>query len=103
MELNNENARIWEENANIKKDDNEPRWSWDCNFKLDFDGPLLSLCSRFYPPYNNIGKWEGNVSVNLLDVKILKKEFKCDTLDELKIEVEKFSKHYINSIKSRLI
>jgi hypothetical protein len=32
----------------------------------------------------------------------MKKEFKCDTLDELKIEVEKFTKHYAGAIKSRL-
>jgi hypothetical protein len=30
----------------------------------------------------------------------LKKEFKCDTLDELKTEVEKFTKHYAGAIKA---
>ena len=39
MELNWENARLWEANANEKKGiHNEPKWKWDCGFKLDFDG-----------------------------------------------------------------
>jgi len=104
MELNWENAKAWEVLANDKKEIfNEPKWSWDCNFKLDFDGSLLSISSRFYPPLKNAGYWwEGSVTISLLDVEILKKEFKCDTLNELKIDVEKFTKHYVNSIKARI-
>ena len=26
----------------------DPKWSWDCGFKLDFDGPLVHIESRFY-------------------------------------------------------
>lgn len=75
-------------------------WS---NFKLDFDGSLLRVSSRFYPPHKNAGNWwEGNVTVKFLDTELLKKEFKCDTLDELKTEVEKFTKHYADAIKYRL-
>ena len=104
MELNWDNAKAWEEKANEEKEIyNQPKWRWDCNFKLDFDGSLLSISSRFYPPHKNNGDWwEGNVTVNFLDTELLKKEFKCDTLDELKKEVEKFTKHYATTIKSRL-
>ena len=104
FELNWDNAKVWEEKANEKKEIfDEPKWSLDCNFKLDFDGSLLRLRSRFYPTHKNAGNWwEGTVTVNFLDTELLKKEFKCDTLDELKIEVEKFTKHYAGAIKSRL-
>ena len=104
MELNWENAKVWQEKANEKKEIfDEPKWSWDCNFKLDFDGSLLRISSRFYPPHKNAGDWwEGAVLVNFLGEEILRKEFKCNTLEELKTEVEKFTKHYAGAIKARL-
>lgn len=104
MKLNWKEAEAWEEKANAKKQIfNEPKWKWDCNFKLDFDGALLRISSRFYPPHKNAGDWwEGTVSVLFLDEKLIEKEFKCDTLDQLKTEVEKFVKHYANAIKPRL-
>lgn len=27
------------------------KWSWDCGLKLDYDGPILRVSSRFYPPH----------------------------------------------------
>lgn len=55
MELNWDNAS-WQEKVNDKKEIyDEPKWSWDCGFKLDFDGSLLSINSRFYPPHKNSG------------------------------------------------
>jgi hypothetical protein len=41
--------------------------------------------------------------VYFLDDEILRKEFKTDTLDELKVEVEKFVKHYAGAIKGRIV
>lgn len=104
MKLNWDDAYAWQEKANEKKEIiNEPKWSWDCNFKLDFDGSLLSVSSRFYPPHKNAGDWwEGSVMVLLLGKEIIKKDFKSNTLDELKIEVEKYIKHYSSAIKSKL-
>lgn len=104
MEINWENAKAWQEKANEKKEIyDEPKWSWDSGFKLDFDGSLLRVSSRFYPPHKNAGNWwEGNLVVKFLDEEIFKKEFKCDTLDELKIEVERFTKNYIGNVKARL-
>jgi hypothetical protein len=104
MILNWDNANSWEEKANEKKEIfDEPKWKWDCNFKLDFDGSLLSISSRFYPPNKNKGDWwEGAVTVRFLEEQILVKKFSCGSLDELKKEVEKFTNHYADSIKSRL-
>jgi hypothetical protein len=104
MELNWNNAKAWEEQANERKEIyDEPKWRFDCNFKLDFDGSLLRISSRFYPPHKNAGDWwEGYVHIYLLEEEVLKKEFKCDTLDKLKIEVEKFTKHYTGIIRARL-
>ena len=104
MELNWDNAKLWQEKANEKKDDfDEPKWSFDCGFKLDFDGSLLRISSRFYPPHKNSGDWwEGSVSVYFLGKEMLEKEFKENTLDELKDKVESFTNHYSNSIKTIL-
>lgn len=105
MELNWVNASLWKDNANLKKEiDHEPKWDWDCNFKLDFDGSLLTICSRFYPPHKNNGDWwEGTVQVLFLGEKIKEEDFKCNTLDELKIKVEKFTKKYAETIKYRIM
>lgn len=104
MKLNWENAEAWQDKANEgKKIFGEPKWEWDCGFKLDFDGSLLRISSRFYPPHKNAGDWwAGTVSVLFFDDNILEKKFKCNTLDELKDEVEKFVKHYSEVAKSRL-
>jgi hypothetical protein len=103
MELNWDNAHLWQAKSNCNKIEQEPKWSWDCGFKLDFDGELMSIESRFYPPHkNNVDKWQGGLRVILLGNEILEKTFECDTLEELKKEVEKFTKHYKEILKSRL-
>lgn len=104
LELTWENARAWQAAANEKKEiHDEPEWKWDCGFKLDFDGSLLRVSSRFYPPYKNLGNWwEGYVTILFLDDEILNKEFKHDTLEELKNDVEKFVDHYKSIVKSRI-
>lgn len=95
-----DDANAWEEKANEDKEEHrEPCWSFDCGFKLDFDGPLLSISSRFYPPTTHGGStWDGSVTVMLMGKDIEEKKFDCKTLDQLKIEVEQ----YVESIKSRL-
>lgn len=105
MELNWSNARAWEEEANKGKQIfNEPKWSWDCNFKLDFDGALLTVSSRLYPPHKNVSNWwKGSVKINLLDKEILQKEFKCSTLNQLKEEVELFTNQYTEKAKIALM
>jgi hypothetical protein len=100
MELNWDNARKWQENANkIKNIHNEPKWKWDSSFKLDFDGALLSINSRFYPPLNKNDQWEGNLNVVFLNKIILTKKFKENTLEKLRISVEKYLKNYTNNVE----
>ena len=82
----------WTEKANENKNEfHEPNWGTDCGYKLDFDGPLLSVDSRFYPPKEGYGEgWDGNVSICYKETEITKKAFKAATLDELKEQVETY-------------
>lgn len=83
-------ADAWAEKANEDNEDG-PKWSFDCGFKLDYDGPVISVSSRFYPPTTHGGStWDGTVSVFFFDKEIREKKFDCKTLDELKSEVEKY-------------
>jgi hypothetical protein len=95
-----EEAGQWEKSANLDKDEfDEPLWKFDCGFKLDFDGPVLRVSSRFYPPKTHYGPtWDGNVTVYILGKEVEKKSFDCKTLNELKAEVEQ----YITSLGSRI-
>ena len=103
MDLNWDNTKEWKETANRSKTAFEPQWEWDCGFKLDFDGQILRIESRFYPPHKNLGNfWEGSLRVMFLDKLILEKEFKSNALDELKEDVESFSKHYMGIVKARM-
>ena len=85
-------ARKWETSANEGKDDHrEPRWGFDCGFKLDFDGPLVDVSSRFYPPKTYYGeKWDGTITVLVLGEKVIEHEIEADSLDDLKKAAEKF-------------
>ncbi len=98
-----DNAKLWSSKANGNKKENDAKWSWDCNFKLDFDGDVVSFISRFYPPhYHSDGDyWEGWVKVLVFDKYVMEKHFKCDDLDTLKLEVEGFYKHYKGIIISK--
>ena len=92
-------ANKWADTANIAKDKNhEPIWSFDCGFKLDFDGPILEVSSRFYPPKTHYGpKWDGTVSILLLGITISRDKFECDSL-ELRSSVES----HVKSIADKL-
>lgn len=88
-----------EAKLNEGKVEMDPKWSFDCGFKLDFDGSLVSISSRFYPPKEHYGTtWDGAVTIYLLNEVIAKKEFDCQTLDEL----EKAVNDYIQTIKEKL-
>ncbi len=95
-------AKKWQEDANKESSGNweGPEWEWDCGFKLDYDGPILRISSRFYPPKTHYGKtWDGTVTVYCLDKEIEKKKFDCDTLDELRGQVKKYISGLCNKIK----
>lgn len=98
-------AKAIEEKFNEGKDwergeyKSQPVWSFDCGFKLDFDGPLIDVSSRFYPPKSHYGlTWDGTVSIRIEGKDIKEKKFDCPTLDQLKNEVEA----YINDIKLKI-
>jgi hypothetical protein len=101
INLNWPEANAWETLVNSDKHKfSEPTWRWDCNFKLDFDGPLMSIRSRFYPPHkNNHNGWEGTVTVYDMRGKELEnKAFKTDTLEQLHKEVE----YYVYGLSKRI-
>ena len=89
-----EEADLWANKANKEKDEfHEPKWSFDCGFKLDFDGPIVDVISRFYPPKKYYGEgWDGDIIVMLLGKELLTEKIKADTLDELKDKAEKYVK-----------
>lgn len=96
-----EAARKWEEEAN----DNESliKWSWDCGLKLDYDGDVCRISSRFYPPHKSsetYGKYHGNISVMIGDAKeyLHEHEIEADSLDELKVSVEKYVSEILDKI-----
>lgn len=95
-----DDANAWQANANEDSDEfAQPMWNFDCGFKLDFDGPILSVNSRFYPPTTHAGPtWDGNVTVILMGKEIEERHFDCQSLDDLKIQVEE----YVDGIVRRL-
>lgn len=95
-------ARLIENKFNNgKKEGYEPLWDFDCGFKLDFDGPLMSVSGRFYPPKEHYGAtWDGSVTVYILDKEYSKKQFDCKTIEELKNQVEEYVYGIANKILS---
>jgi hypothetical protein len=92
----------WAREANAGKEVG-PYWSFDCGLKLDFDGELLSISSRFYPPKESYGSgWNGAATLYFLGEIIESKEFAAKTLDELKIEVEEYTRSLTNRLKASL-
>lgn len=80
-----------------------PVWSWDCGFKLDYDGPMLSVSSRFYPPKTHYGdKWDGSVQIVATGETVLKKQFECETLEQLRDDVESFVEGLKDKLSAKL-
>ena len=76
---------------NKEKGDYDPKWSFDCNYKLDFDGSLISISSRFYPPTQYYGEgWDGVVHFFFLGKALHNKKFKENTLSELRTVIENY-------------
>lgn len=92
-------AREIEEQLNQGKEGDDIKWKFDCGFKLDFDGSLIRISSRFYPPKTHYGTtWDGTVSIFMMDREVAEKKFDCNSLSELKSQVES----YVNSIIKRI-
>jgi len=93
-------ANEWQDNANQSAEGKDPKWRWDCGFKLDYDGSLVTVSSRFYPPKTHYGsKWDGCVGISLLQEELVTKKFEENTLEELKIAVEEF----VNGFTKRIL
>jgi hypothetical protein len=94
---------LLELNKGKDEDGYEPQWSWDCGFKLDYDGGLLRIGSRFYPPTTGYGPtWDGSVTVYFMDEALEKKEFDCNTLEELKAAVESHVQTLIKKYREKI-
>jgi len=96
-------ARTWLETANGSLPEDGPKWSWDCGLKLDFDGGIVHISSRFYPPKSNYGPtWDGSVTIWIGGTEFSNEKFDCPTLEELKGQVEKYV-HGINEQVTSLL
>ncbi len=99
-------AWAWADNANGQSYSphepvDQPIWKWDCGMKLDYDGPLISVSSRFYPPSERNGDlWKGDCHVYHKLEELCLREFECASLDELKESVEAFIKEVDAKIAS---
>lgn len=103
-------AKEIQKNLNIDKDwehgefVSQPVWSFDCGFKLDFDGPLIRVSSRFYPPKTHYGPtWDGTVSIIFMNEDIAEKKFDCATLEELKLQVDEYLKTIADKLRTALL
>ena len=97
-------AHKWEKQVNGNKEEIlDVVWKYDCGFKLDYDGGLLYISSRFYPPKEHYGEtWDGTVTIYLAGNTINKKAFDCKTLEELRKQVEGYVSSLADKIKSVL-
>lgn len=98
-------AYEWQEKVNQDKNKYESViWNWDCGFKLDYDGPILRISSRFYPiGLRSNTSWDGNVSIMFGTDKIHEKQFISESLDELKISVETYVENITNCLNNIII
>jgi hypothetical protein len=96
-------AEKWAEDANKDTPYRCPKWRWDCGYKLDYDGGMVTVSSRFYPPKTHSGdKWVGTCDIDLLGVTMLDKKLECETLEELRSAVETFVKGLGEKLKQVL-
>ena len=92
-------AYKWQEQAN--EDDKLIKWSWNCGLKLDYDGDVCRVSSRFYPPHKNsaeYGKYDGTITVMIGDTDIREHKIEADTLDEL----QKLAENYVSEILDKI-
>lgn len=83
-------AHKWAETANEKSNINS-KWSWDVGFKLDLDGDICNISSRFYPPHKShesYGKYHGSISLYVLGEQIENIEIEAKNLDEIQKTAE---------------
>lgn len=90
-------AYRWANFANRDKPEfGVPKWKWDCGFKLDFDGPLLRVYSRFYKVSAG---WRGSTDLMIGDETVIEEEFICGTREELRQKVELKTEEWTQRVK----
>lgn len=87
--MDRDNAQQWTDTANKNKRNSfpEPQWSWDCGLKLDYDGGILHVSSRFYQSDDDI--FDGSVSFLIGDTELFCKEFPRRHIDVLREDVDR--------------
>lgn len=98
-----EAAEEWRKESNL--DDNLCQWSWDVGLKLDYDGNICTISSRFYPPHKNQAEhanYSGSISVYVGDDEIHDHRIEAETLDELKKMAEEYSGKLVEKIKTNI-
>lgn len=100
-----EAAHQWADEAN--QGDKLIKWKWDVGLKLDYDGDICRIDSRFYPPHKSdvsYGKYHGTISVMIGDGDeyLHEIEVEAETLDELKEIVEKEVSEILDKIHSAI-
>jgi len=98
-------AYKWQEEAN--GEDNLIKWSWDCGLKLDYDGDVCRISSRFYPPHKSsseYGKYYGTISVMIGDAEeyLHEHEIEAGTLDELQNLAEDYVSKTLDKMHNAL-
>ena len=90
--MNWKEATKWKDKANAEKNEwEEPTWDWDCNFILDFDGPILHLSSRFYSYGDDL--WGGGTStLYFMEEALAERYFDVAPIDDLKEQVEAWAR-----------
>ena len=99
-------AYKWQEQVN--GEDSLMKWRWDCGLKLDYDGDVCRISSRFYPPHKSsaeYGKYHGTISVMIGDAEedLHNYEVEADTLDELKTKAEEYVSKTMDKIHDALM
>lgn len=97
--MNWDNAKKWAESANEGKNPkySEPNWSWDCGLKLDYDGGLMHVSSRFYQVNEDI--FDGSVSFYIGDEAIFNREFSSKHIEVMKKDVEEYVRAITENVK----
>lgn len=98
-------AYEWAEKENEENPESEIRWSWDCGLKLDYDGSVCRISSRFYPPHKSseeYGKYHGTISVIINNNSIHDYDVEAETLDELRKIVVEYVSGILKRIESKI-
>lgn len=91
-------AQKWTDRANKKNSLIE--WSFDYDLKLDYDGHVCSISSRFYPPNKAGDTYKGSISVVIIDPQEYLHDhlIEAKTLDELQVLAEGHVSHIVDKM-----